>query len=138
MMPLWEEAAVWAERNFGSTRLGDVRRTRRLVRTAARIAERPQGSLPSKFDWNGLRAAYRLMNRPEATHAEMLGPHSQQVRAAMGQQPVVLVVHDTTELDVTAHQALRGTGPLGTGGGRGFLQHNSLALLPDGRLLGLA
>jgi hypothetical protein len=78
------------------------------------------------------------MNRPEATHEQVLGPHSQQVRATMGQQPLVLVVHDTTELDFTSHRALRGTGPIGTGGGRGFLQHNSLAILPDGQLLGLA
>jgi hypothetical protein len=144
MMTLWEAAAPWAERNFGAARLGDRRRTRRLVRCAARIADRPHGSLPSKFDWNELRAAYRLVNRPEVTHADVLGPHAQQVHAAMRQHPVVLTIHDTTELDFTSHRALRGRGPLGptgpdgTGGGRGLLQHNSLAILPDGRLLGLA
>jgi hypothetical protein len=123
---------------FGDTQLGDPRRARRLVRAAARIADRPHGSLPSKFDCNGLRAVYRLMNRPEATHEQVLGPHGRQVRQAMAGRPVVLVVHDTTELDFTSHRAWRGTGPIGTGGGRGFLQHNSLAILPDGQLLGLA
>jgi len=134
----YEPAAVWAERTFAPVDLGDPRRTRRLVRAAARIADRPQGSLPSKFDWNGLRAVYRLMNRPEATHEEIIGPHCQQVREAMGREPVALIVHDTTQLDFTSHRALSGTGPLGTGGGRGFLQHNSLAIRPDGQLLGLA
>jgi hypothetical protein len=139
MIGCWHaDPARWAEQHFGTAQLGDPRRTRRLVRSAARIAERPQGSLPSKFDWNGLRAVYRLMNRPEATHQEVLAPHGRQVQQAMRQQPCVLVMHDTTELDFTSHRALRGTGPLGTGGGRGFLQHNSLAVVPDGPLLGLA
>jgi Transposase DNA-binding/Transposase Tn5 dimerisation domain len=139
MLGLFPSAADWAEHTFGSTPLGDPRRTRRLVRTAARIAERPHGSLPSKFGWNDLRAVYRLMNRPEATHAQVIAPHCRHVQAAMARQPLVLVVHDTTELDFTSHRALRGTGPLGAGGrGRGLLQHNSLAIRPDGQLLGLA
>lgn len=133
----WERATVWAEEQFGQVELGDVRRTRRLVQTAAKIAQQPQGSLPSKFDWNDLRGVYRLMNRPEATHEQIAGPHFRQVRREMVRQPVVLVVHDTTELDFTSHRALRGSGPSGSGG-RGFLQHNSLAVTPEGRLLGLA
>jgi hypothetical protein len=62
----------------------------------------------------------------------------------MGQLPLALIIHDTTELDFTSHRALRGRGPLGPtgpdgkGGGRGLLQHNSLAISPDGQLLGLA
>jgi hypothetical protein len=139
MVGYWQpDAARWAALHFGTAELGDPRRTRRLVRSAARIAERPDGSLPSKFNWNGLRAVYRLMNRPEATHAQILAPHCRQVHQAMRQQACVLIVHDTTELDFTSHRALRGTGPLGKGGGRGFLQHNSLALRPDGSLVGLA
>src|SRR5579883_1462542 len=135
---LYESAAAWAEHTFGSVELGDRRRTRRLVTAATRIADRPLGSLPSKFDWDGLRAVYRLMNRPEATHEQLLAPHRAQVRAAMADVAVALIVHDTTQLDFTSHRALRGTGPIGKGGGRGFLQHNSLAILPDGQLLGLA
>jgi hypothetical protein len=139
LVVLYESAVPWAQRTFGPVDLGDPRRTRRLVQSAARIAQRPHGSLPSKFDWNGLRAVYRLMNRPEATHERVLGPHAAQVRQGMARQPLALVIHDTTELDFTSHRALSGTGPLGAGGrGRGLLQHNSLALLPDGQLLGLA
>jgi hypothetical protein len=133
----WEPAAQWAERMFAGVELGDVRRTRRLVKAATRIAERPEGSLPSKFDWNELRGVYRLMNRPEATHAQILEPHYRQVREEMSRHPVVLIVHDTTELDFTSHRALRGSGSVGWGG-RGLLQHNSLAILPEGQLLGLA
>ena len=139
MNAVWQDAASWAQQAFGTAQLGDRRRTRRLVQSAARIAERPQGSLPSKFNWNALRAVYRLMNRPEATHAQVIGPHCQQVRQAMANESLVLIVHDTTELDFTSHRALSGQGPLGAGNrGRGLLQHNSLAIRPEGTLLGLA
>ena len=57
----------------------------------------------------------------------------------MDQPDPLLILHDTTELDFTSHQALRGTGPIGDGGGRGFLQHNSLAIHAEtGEILGLA
>ena len=57
----------------------------------------------------------------------------------MDQPDPLLILHDTTELDFTSHQALRGTGPIGDGGGRGFLQHNRLAIHAEtGEILGLA
>jgi hypothetical protein len=66
-------------------------------------------------------------------------PHWEQTRAAMGQQPCVLILHDTTELNYTHHPALVGVGPVGDGHGRGFLQHNTLAVVPAPRqVLGLA
>ena len=66
-------------------------------------------------------------------------PHWDQTRRAMGQHPTVLILHDTTELDFTSHPALDGVGPIGNGSGRGFLQHNSLAVVPEPRqVLGLA
>lgn len=66
-------------------------------------------------------------------------PHRAQTLQAMGRHPLVLLLHDTTELDFTSHLALDGAGPIGNGTGRGFLQHNSLAVIPDPRqVLGLA
>jgi len=66
-------------------------------------------------------------------------PHRAQTLQAMGRHPLVLLLHDTTELDVTTHLALAGAGPIGNGTGRGFLQHNSLAVIPEPRqVLGLA
>ena len=88
MVAFWADAAQWAERTFGPAQLGDVRRTRRLARCAARIADRPEGPLPPKFDWNELRALYGLRNCPEATHEQVLGPHCRQARAAMGRERV--------------------------------------------------
>jgi hypothetical protein len=132
-------AGTWAEQQFGGAELVDRRRTRRLVAAAAQIALHPEKTLPQIFDWNGLRAFYRLCDQETVTLATVQQPHWQQTRQAMGQHPLVLILHDTTELDFTNHQALQGTGPIGDGRGRGFLQHNSLAVLPRPRqVLGLA
>lgn len=130
---------AWAEQHFGGAELGDSRRTQRLVESAARIALHPEKTLPQIFEWNGLRAFYNLCDQEAVTLATVQQPHWQQTRQAMGRQPLVLILHDTTELDFTGHAALQGAGPIGDGGGQGFLQHNSLAVLPRPRqVLGLS
>lgn len=131
------DAQCWAEQNFAAVDLADRRRTRRLVACAARIACHSACSFPQCFDWNELRGFYRLCHRPEATLESVSRPHWEQTRHAMAQHAVVLILHDTTQLDFTSHPALQGQGPIGQGTTTGFLQHNSLAVVPDGRVLGL-
>jgi Transposase DNA-binding/Transposase Tn5 dimerisation domain len=138
-MDIIADPRTWAEQTFAAADLGDVRRTRRLVTAAAAIARHPEKSFTQAFDWNDLRGFYRLCDQKEATLKAVQGPHWQRTRQAMRQIAVVLILHDTTELDFTHHPALQGVGPLGEGTTRGFLQHNSLAVdAGSRRLLGLA
>jgi hypothetical protein len=130
---------AWSTKNFATVELGDKRSTQRLIHSAARIAAQPEKSFNQIFDWNELRGFYRFCNKETATLSAIQKPHWQLTRAAMAKQSLVLILHDTTELDFTSHTALEDTGPIGDGGGRGFLQHNSLAVLPEPRqVLGLA
>jgi hypothetical protein len=138
-MAVLPDAARWAEQHFGTADLGNRRRTRRLVESAARIAAHPQKPFTQVFDWNGLRGFYGLCHRPEATLAAVMSPHWEQTRQAMRREPLVLTVHDTTELDYSTRHRLTGVGPIGDEHGQGFLQHNSLAVVPrPRRVLGLA
>jgi hypothetical protein len=135
----FQATRMWAENSFADVALGDRRRTRRLVEAAAKIAAFPEKSFPQIMDWNELRGFYRLCDQETATLPAIQGPHWQQTRQAMGQHRLVLMLHDTTEMDFTEHPSLQGAGPIGDGQGKGFLQHNSLAVLPRPRqVLGLA
>src|ERR1700693_3287048 len=80
----------WAEENFGTADLGDQRRTRRLVQSAAAIAQHPEKSFPQIFDWNELRGFYGLCHCTAATTAAVEQPHWQRTVQAMAQQPLVL------------------------------------------------
>jgi hypothetical protein len=134
-------AATFGEVHFGGASLGDPRRARRLVSLADRIYRHPGGTLPEKLhDPKDYKAMDRLVNRPEVTHAAVLAPHRGRTLERMRQATeVVLVLHDTTELDYTGLRSIGDLGPIGNGGGRGFLCHNSLAFDPARReVLGLA
>jgi Transposase DNA-binding len=124
--------ATFGAVHFGGANLNDPRRTRRLVRLADRVYRHPGGTLPAKLhEPRDYKALMRLVNRPEVTHAAVLEPHARQTRARMEQAAgVVLVVHDTTELDYSGLRSIPDLGSLGNGGGRGFLCHNSLAFDP--------
>jgi Transposase DNA-binding/Transposase Tn5 dimerisation domain len=138
-MNLFADLAAWSEANFGTVNLGRRDRTNRLVSSAAQLAAHPEASLPQIFNWNELRGFYRLCNHDEATLDTLQATHRAATHQAMTQEPLVLLLHDTTEIDFTTHPALEGTGAIGDGHGRGFLQHNSLAIVPQPRqVLGLA
>jgi hypothetical protein len=128
----------WAEKQFGSCALGDVRRTRRAVKVATEIASYPDGSTPNQIErWSDLKAAYRLFDQPSVTFQTLTAPHWRQTRG--GASGVVLLISDTMETDFGIHRNVEGLGPTGDGGGRGFLLHSSLMVHPDTReVLGLA
>ena len=131
----------WVEQELGEVRLGDARLDRRLLETAARMADRPTATNSQRLDWNELRGLYRIAHAPRAQLHLLQENHRLRTRQRMEACPGrVLIVHDTTELDFTSHTAAHHfLGPIGTGGGFGFLQHNSLAFDPDGKqILGLA
>jgi hypothetical protein len=133
--------ATFGEAHFGDATLGHKRRTRCLVRIADRIYRHPGGTLPAKLhDPKDYKAMDRLMNRPEVTHATVLETHRQRVLADMRQaKGVVLVLHDTTELDYSGLRSIADLGPIGGGLNRGYLCHNSLAFDPQRHeVIGLA
>ena len=131
----------FGELHFGSAQLGDRRRTKRLVDCTNRIVRRPDQTLPHKLQTPAaLDAFYRLMNCPDVTHQAVLAPHRQRTLEVGRQLPgVVLMIHDSTELDYTSKTSLTTLGQIGNGKRRGYICHNSLAVDGErGELLGLA
>jgi transposase-like protein/transposase Tn5 family protein len=136
-----QDAVVWAESEFRGTPGYDKRLQARLVQTAAALASRPQGTLPTRFTWAELKGAYRLVHaaaNPDALQTV----HRQRTRERIAAvRTPVLFIHDSTQLDFSGHAAVADQlGPIGDGAdtARGFLQHNSLAIDPErSDLLGL-
>lgn len=131
---------TWAEEQFGTCELGDARRTRRLVTVAAQMAARPDESTPDQSEsWADCQAAYRLFDSDDVTHAAILEPHFRATRVAGAPGDVQLMICDTTEIDFGGRRKIRGAGPTGSGGGKGFFLHTALMLdARRGEILGLA
>lgn len=134
-------AASFGRTHFGQARLGDRRRTKRLVQLADALVRHPGGTLPQKLQASGeLDGAYHLMQCPTVTHAAILKPHREHTLTQIARhEGPVLIVHDTTELDFSTHRSLRKSlGQIGNGSRTGYLCHNSLAVDPASReVLGL-
>src|SRR5437588_3476754 len=131
-------ALPWAQQEFGAVHLFDTRRTARVVRLAAALAEQPTAALPEACgSAAALQAAYRLLDSPIVTPARLLAPHTAATLARSGAAPVVLAVNDTTMLDYARHPATLQLGPLADAHHQGLLLHGTLLLLPDGTPLGL-
>lgn len=133
-------AQEWAEQTFGKVRLGHRRRTERAVTMAAAMARDPAASLPKQMGSEAaLHGAYRFLQTPQVTYEQLIGPHVEQTREAMGKAERVLLIQDTTEVDYQPHPTSTGLGPIGNGTHHGYLLQSVLAVVPDTRqVLGLA
>jgi len=124
----------WAERTFGGVRLHDLRRTKRAVQAASKLAENPLGSLPAQMQtWKETKALYRRLPEPDVTCAALMQPHLQQTREQANASPVVLLVQDTTDIDLSHRRKISGVGQIGNERGRGFFVQTVLAVRPQTR-----
>lgn len=84
--------------------LGDQRLNKRSKHLLAALAVNPEASINAACDgWGDTQAAYRFFDNPVVMPEEILRPHRQATIRRMSEHPVVLLVQDTTELDLTQH-----------------------------------
>src|SRR3984893_6973541 len=123
-----------AERTFGRVQLHDMRLTRRAVQAASNLAENPRGSLPAQMQtWKETKQLYRLLDEPDVAFAAWMQPHFQQTREQALSSPVVLLVQDTTDIDLSHRHKISGLGQTGNERGRGFFVQTVLAVRPQTR-----
>ena len=129
MNATFDEAQAWAQNEFGGARLGDRRRTRRVVRVAAALGRCPSGTLPSALrHWKELKGAYRLFSNQGVSYPAILESHCRRTEVACRQPGEYLLIEDRTILDYSSHRATRGLGRIGNDRGAGFLLHTTLAV----------
>lgn len=135
MKKIFCSAEQWAEEQFGAVRLGDRRRTRRLVKVAGRLAEHPSGTLPGAMpSWNELKGAYRLFSNRHVSYSTIMQEHCQQTLQQCSQPGEYLLIEDRSCLDYSTHRATAGLGRIGNDRGAGFLLHTTLAVRVEEQL----
>ena len=121
---------------FGQAALGDARRTRRLVQVAAAFVRGAGsangGTINSVIrDWSQAKAAYRLLDGPELTHAAVTAAHGRRVLAATAAAGDYLLIEDSTTVAYPDAAGTRGLGPIGEDYTRGLWVHSTLVVKMD-------
>ncbi len=128
----------WAEFELGQARLGDVRRTRRLIRVAEQRLQHPSASLPDSCgSWAATKALYRLMDNAALTPSALLTSHREATLKRIQGVAVVLCPQDTTYVDYTHHPNTAGLGVIQDLAHQGLLVHTTLAITPERVPLGV-
>jgi len=129
--------APWAKEEMTTADLGDDRLDARAVMLLSALGSRPSLSIPAACRGRAeMKAAYRFFDNDKVTFAKVLQPHIERTRERMAEQPVVLLVQDTSEIDLTRpEQEVKGVGDL-DGSRRGVLLHAMQAFTPEGAPLG--
>ena len=131
------EPQLWSKLQFGACRLGDKRRTRRLVRYARQMAEKPDASTPRQTEsWADCKAAYRMFQQEPVTFEGVTAVHYR--RTCNSLRGTCLVISDTTELDYGYKSPRANLGRLTAEHHRGFFLHSALVVDADeGHILGM-
>ena len=140
------DAPSWVAQEFGEAALGDRRLSRRLVASAAALAQQPgrEFAAAAQGDTAAVKGYYRLIDQPAesaVTMAAILAPHQARTRQRMAHEAHVLCVADGTTLDYNGLGECEGLGLTGgnqTGARtRGLHLHSTLAINDQGVPLGL-
>ena len=129
----------WAKDEFRSIDLRDKRLNRRLILTVSGMADAPRHSIPAAMDaWKEVQGAYRLFANKKVTRERILEAHTESTLRRVAKESVVLILQDTTELDLTEKRHKnRNVGPLNYPNRVGFLLHPCVAVTPEGINLGI-
>lgn len=135
MNPIEKE---WIAVEFETLDLNDKRLEARAHQIVGDFSARPTGSIPEFSEsWAATKAAYNFFSNESVSGAAILAAQRQATLVRMKAYPLVLGLHDTTEVNLSHFPATEGTGPLGSGKSQGFLTHSTFVVTPEGLPLGL-
>src|SRR2546428_12201306 len=130
---------LWAARVAAGTVLPDKRLPARLACILATFADRASDASPQAAGSGGqAKGIYRFLANPRVQPAALQQGLSGDTARQCLDQTTVLVVQDTTSLNLTGCHVLPELGPIGSGNlAHGVLLHSTLALTEQGAVLGV-
>ena len=130
---------LWAAQVAAGTVLPDKRLQARLACILETFAERPNDAIPQAAgSWGQAKGVYRFLANPRVRSAAVHQGLTRDTARQCLEQRTVLVVQDTTSLNLTGCHVLPELGPIGSGNlAQGVLLHSTLALTEQGAMLGV-
>lgn len=138
-MKTQREVLEWAKTESGGAGCGDARLNQRLGVLLTALAQAPGASIPQACNGGHaeIAAAYRFFDNPASTPQNILAAHTQQSLVRIAEHATVLLVQDTTEVDMSQPQRrISGAGPLDDSPRQGALMHLMHAFTLAGTPLG--
>lgn len=128
----------WARDESATADIGDQRLDERMAILLSALGEQPTLSIPAACGGRAeMAAAYRFFDNDKVTFDTVLQPHRDQTLQRLRRQSTVLLVQDTTEIDLSRpQQPVAGAGVLDGGTRAGVLLHAMQAFTPQGVALG--
>lgn len=128
----------WVKDEMEGLELRDARINRRAVKVLDALAHAGESTPDSFRTKAALDGTYRFMSNEKVSPESLLAPHNRQSIARTSRYERVLLVQDTTEVDLTKpNRQVKDAGPLGCNSRRGFFLHPLLAYTPNGMPLGI-
>ena len=136
----------FAHNEMGGAQLGDLRLSKRLVRTTSMQAAAPTLSIPeaAEGDRGQVKGHYRFIDQPRksaVTPENILAPHRARTLRRLQGERVALCLQDGTDLNFAAHPGCAGLGLIGKNkkskGTLGLHMHSTLAVSTAGVPLGV-
>lgn len=127
-----QSTSLWAKQHFSGAFTTDIRRNRRIVRIAERMARFPGKSIPqiceTKYD---IKAVYELLKHAESTPNAIQRGHRILTQETVQNTPgVYLLIEDSSDIIFSGRRQIQGLGPVGEADSvlKGFLLHTVLAV----------
>lgn len=127
----------WAEAEFKTIDLGDVRLNRRIVKIVEALGLAPGRTIPQAFQsWSSIKACYNFFSNGLISEKKIIAPHVKQTLERIKEYPVVLLPNDTSELDYNGKEAMEGKERI-TNTKKGLWLHPTIAVTPERVMLGI-
>ena len=130
---------AWVQKELESVSFGDRRLDSRFPIVMDDLSEKPSASIPTACGgWTDTHATYRFFKSKRVDAQKVLAPHREATLGRIAEHDVVLIIQDTTELDLTRPQErMKGAGPLNDESRWGFYAHPLLVVTPERIPLGV-
>jgi hypothetical protein len=130
---------AWIEKELESAYFGDTRLDERFKVVMNDLSQKPSVSIPTACGgWAETAGAYRFFANQRVDAEGVLHPHRAATLSRIAEHPVVVLIQDTSEFDVTRpEERMKGAGPLNDESRWGFYNHPLLAVTPERLPLGV-